>query len=240
MNFRWTRPGWSPLLAGWVFASLLATSAGGADTNQPHHAQWEPAIRAFEAADKAKAPPTNAVLFLGSSSIRKWTNAPAQFPGHQIINRGFGGSHLADAVVFVERIVIPYQPKIVVLYAGDNDLAAGKTPEQVASDFKEFTGKVHSVLPETRIAFIAIKPSPARARLLPQIKETNRLIGDFIAGKDKLTFIDVFGPSLTPDGRPRADLYLADNLHLNAAGYEVWASQVKPLLDKYDPPPEKK
>lgn len=231
MKIGLTRP-----LAIWVLASFLTLSARAAETNQPSHARWEPAIRAFEAGDIIKTPPTNAVVFVGSSSIRKWTNAPAQFPGHKIINRGFGGSHLSDSVAFADRIVIPYQPKLVVLYAGDNDLAAGKTPEQVFAAFQEFVDKVHAALPQTRIAFIAIKPCPARAKLLPQIRETNRLVADFIAGKEQLTFIDIFPPSLLPDGRPRADLYLADGLHPNETGYELWATLVKPVLDQFDPP----
>ena len=239
MNNRPLQSGLNRLRTILVLAALLAASAPAAETNRPHHVQWEPAIRAFEAADKTNAPPTNAVLFIGSSSIRKWTNAPAQFPGHKIINRGFGGSHLSDSAAFAERIAVPYSPKVVVLYAGDNDLAAGKTPAQVFASFKEFVAKVHAALPETRIAFIAIKPCPARVKMLPQAKETNQLIWNYIAGKDqqnKLTFIDIFPPSLTQDGRPRADLYLSDGLHPNATGYELWATLVKPVLDKYDPP----
>ncbi|MEI2724885.1 MAG: GDSL-type esterase/lipase family protein [Verrucomicrobiota bacterium] len=149
------------LLAGWFCASA-ATAAQDAATNPPHHLQWEKTIRAFEAADITNPPPQNAILLIGSSSIRKWTNAPGQFPDHRLINRGFGGSHLSDSVAFIERIVIPYQPRLVLLYAGDNDIAAGKSPAQVFADFKEFVAKVQGRLPQTRIAFIAIKPSPSR------------------------------------------------------------------------------
>jgi lysophospholipase L1-like esterase len=224
------------LLPGWLLASLLcgplAIGAQAAATNAPHHLQWEKAIQAFEAADKTNPPPRNAILLLGSSSIRLWKDAPAQFPEHRLINRGFGGSHLADSVAFTERIVLPYQPKLVLLYAGDNDIAAGKSPEQVATDFKAFVTKVQAALPATRIAFIAIKPSPSRLKFLPAIKTANRLIQESIAGQPQLEYVEVFTPMLGADGQPRAELFVGDQLHLNDAGYKLWAGIVKPVLEK--------
>lgn len=219
------------LLAGLLFWSA-ATTAQNVATNRAHHLQWETTIQAFEASDKTNPPPRNAVLLIGSSSIRKWTNAPAQFPDHRLINRGFGGSHLSDSVAFVERIVIPYQPKLIFLYAGDNDITAGKSPEQVVADFKAFVAKVQSALPETRIAFIAIKPSPSRMKFIPPIKTANRLVQEFIAGNPKLVYVDVFTPMLGADGQPRAELFVSDQLHLNDAGYKLWAGIVKPVLEK--------
>ena len=229
----------SPARPTWALALGLAlvlspALARAADTNQSHHLQYEPAIRAFEAADQTNPPPRGAVLFIGSSSIRKWTNAPAQFPAHQIINRGFGGSHLSDSVAFAERIVLPYRPRVVVLYAGDNDIAADKSPEVVLADFKTFVAKIHAALPETRIAFLAIKPSPSRMKFLAQIKSANRLIREFIAGNPKLVHVDVFTPMLGADGQPRAELFASDRLHLNDDGYKLWAGIVGPVLDKLD------
>lgn len=215
--------------------SLVAT-ARAADTNQPHHVRWEATITKFEARDKTNPPPRDAVVLIGSSSIVKWTNAPAQFPQHQIINRGFGGSHLGDSAAFVERIVTPYHPKLVVLYAGDNDIAAGKTSGQVFAAFKEFVAKVHAVQPRTPIAFISIKPSPSRAKFLPSIKEANRMIREFIAADQRLIYVDVFTPMLDPEGQPRRELFVKDMLHLNADGYKLWAGIVKPVLDKVVPP----
>lgn len=214
------------------FPSLLPA----ADTNQPHHLQYEPAIRVFGAADRTNPPPHDAVLFIGSSSIRKWTNAPTQFPEHHIINRGFGGSHLSDSVAFVERIVLPYRPRVVLLYAGDNDIAAGKSPEEVVADFKTFVAKIHAALPETRITFLAIKPSPSRMKFFEQTKSANRLIREFIAGNPNLDYVDVFTPMLAADGQPRAELFVSDRLHLNDDGYKLWAGIVGPVLDKLDPP----
>ena len=221
-------------LAVLTFAAVVAPLAPAlaAGTNAPPHARWETDIRAFEAADKTNPPPRNAVLFLGSSSIRLWKSAPAQFPGHTIINRGFGGSQVADSVAFVDRIVVPYQPRVIVFYAGDNDIAAGKTPERVLADFKEFVAKVHATLPETRIAFIALKPSPSRAKFLEQNRAANRLIRAFIAGQPKLTYVDIFTPMLGEDGQPREGLFVKDRLHLNDDGYKLWAGILKPVLDE--------
>jgi len=139
-----------------VSSALFSTSLLAAE---PAASPWEKEIRAFEAKDQQQPPPGGAVLFVGSSSIRLW-KLDESFPDVKTINRGFGGSHLADSVAFAERIVIPYRPKLIVLYAGDNDLAAGKTPERVLADFKQFVAKVEAALPETRIAFISIKPLP--------------------------------------------------------------------------------
>ncbi len=225
---------WAIAAAAVLFPWVAQTLAG--QTIQRDSSRWEPAIRAFEAADRTNPPPRNAVEFIGSSSIRLWTNAPSLLPGHCIFNRGFGGSHLADSVAFVDRIVIPYRPKLVVLYAGDNDISAGKSPEEVFADFKEFARKVHAALPQTKMAFISIKPCPAREKYLETVQTANRLIKEFIGSDGRLTYIDVFTPSLSAGGKPRAELYLKDGLHPNDTGYQLWASLVKPVLDKLDPP----
>lgn len=219
-----------------LLANLAGFSPLAADTNAPPQARWESDMQAFEAADKTNPPPRNAILFVGSSSIRLWKNAPAQFPKHMIINRGFGGSQLSDSVAFAERIVIPYQPRLIVLYAGDNDIAGGKTPERVLADYREFVAKVHESLPQTCIAYLAIKPSPSRAKHQAAMKRANDLIAKFSAGDERLLFIDVFTPMLGEDGQAREDLFVKDRLHLNEAGYKLWASIVKPVLDKVAPP----
>ncbi len=214
--------------------SLFAQTA--TDKPQSPEVRWGKEIRAFEAADKTNPPPRDAILFIGSSSIRLWTNLSQAFPGHKVINRGFGGSHLSDSVAFVNRIVTPYRPKLVVLYAGDNDIASGKSPEQVLDDFKAFAGRIRAALPNTRIAYVAIKPCPAREKFLDRVKTTNRLIQEYTTTDDRLLFVNIFPAMLTPEGRPRADLCIKDGLHPNAQGYELWASILRPLLDKYDPP----
>jgi lysophospholipase L1-like esterase len=202
----------------------------------PPEARWEKDIHAFEATDKTNPPPQDAVLFIGSSSIRLWTNLAQTFPGHKVINRGFGGSELSDSVAFANRIVIPYQPRLILLYAGDNDIAAGKSPERILNDFKAFAANVHAALPKTTIAYIAIKPCPAREKYLDHVKTANRLVQDYAASNNRLLFVDVFTPMLTKEGRPRADLCIQDGLHPNARGYDLWASIIRPILDKYDAP----
>lgn len=171
------------------------------------------------------------MLFVGSSSIRLW-KLEESFPDLDAINRGFGGSQLADAVHFAERIVIAYRPRLVVLYAGDNDLAAGKKPEQVLADFKQFAAKINAALPETQIAYLAIKPSIQRRALLARIRETNAAIKQFVSSEKRLTYVDVFHPMLTDDGQPRAELFRPDGLHLNAEGYKLWASVLQPVLTR--------
>ncbi|MCW5554670.1 MAG: hypothetical protein KIS67_21235 [Verrucomicrobiae bacterium] len=218
-----------------LLANLASFSPLAADTHAPPHARWESDIQTFEAADRTNLPPRNATLFVGSSTIRLWKDAPTQFRDHIIINRGFGGSHLSDSVAFADRIVIPYQPRLIVLYAGDNDIAGGKTPERVLADYREFVAKVHATLPQTRIAYLAIKPSPSRAKHQADMKRANDLIASFSTSDDRLLFIDVYTPMLGEDGKPREELFVKDRLHLNEAGYKLWASIVEPVLDKVAP-----
>jgi lysophospholipase L1-like esterase len=216
-------------LAGWVGVRSLAAET------RPTQAQWEPEIRAFESGDRAKPPALNGVLFIGSSSIRMWTNLAQSFPGHQVLNRGFGGSQISDSTAFVERIVLPYRPKLVVLYAGDNDIASGKSPERVLADYKDFVEKVRAGLPGTPIAFVSIKPCPARERFLPQVIRANDLIKSYGDSHSNLLFVDVFSAMVGPNARAPADLFLADGLHPNARCYALWASILRPVLDRYDP-----
>ena len=225
-----------PVVAFWAALTLSLSAQTATQIKQPPEARWGKEIRAFEAADRTNPPPKDAILFVGSSSIRLWTNLAQAFPGHKVINRGFGGSYVSDSVAFVPRIVTPYQPKLVVLYAGDNDIAGGKSPKRVLSDFKAFVGRIHATLPETPIAYIAIKACPARERFLASVKTANRLIQEYTASDKRLVFIDTFTPMLTKEGEPRADLVVRDGLHPNAQCYGLWASIIRPVLDKYDAP----
>jgi hypothetical protein len=193
-------------------------------------AKWEQDIRAFEAADRTNSPPRNAVLFIGSSSIRMWKSLAEDFKGMPVINRGFGGSQMTDSVFYADRIVIPYHPREIVVYAGDNDVAAGRTPQQVLGDFQAFVAKIRAALPGMKICYIAIKPSPARWKLVEQAREANRRIAQWTRTQAGLEFIDVFTPMLGEDGQPRAELLAKDKLHLNEKGYQLWTSIVRPYL----------
>ena len=192
--------------------------------------RYEKDIQAFEAADKETPPPEGAVLFTGASAIRLWKTLAQDFPEHKVINRGFGGSQMADSVYFADRIVIPYKPKMIVIQAGGNDINSGKPPEQVLADFKAFVEKVHSKLPETRIAFLCINPNPARWGQVENQKRANQLVKDYIATVKYLDYIDIFDAMLGPDGQPREDLFVADRLHPNDNGYQVRAAIIRKHL----------
>lgn len=210
-----------------VLFCLVASTLSAAERN---FGRWEKEIAAFEVADRKSPPPKDAVLFVGSSSIRLWKTLQSDFPDLPIINRGFGGSHIPDSTHFADRIIFPYQPSKVVLYAGDNDIASGASPEKVLADFQLFVEKVQTRLPKTKIYFLAIKPSPSRWYLSPQASEANRLVKRYARFRAKVEFIDVWSP-LIKNGRPDASLYEKDRLHLNRAGYERWIPAVKDALE---------
>jgi len=200
-----------------LLLTLFALSALGQTTNR-----WDKDIAAFEAQDKTNPPPKGAILFIGSSSIRLWKTLAEDLPEHKVINRGFGGSEIADSVHFVDRIVVPYQPKRIVMYAGGNDINGGKTPERVASDFKAFVSKVHAKLPETKISYISIAGNPARWAQVERVKTANALIREFTTIDKRLSFIDVFPHMLGKDGMPLPDIFVDDRLHMNEKGYAIW------------------
>ena len=212
-------------------AAPFAAAADPAAKAAPKADRWAAAIDKFTQTDAVNPPPRGAVVFVGSSSIVRWPNLARDFPRHQVVNRGFGGSQLADSVRYADRIVIPYAPRTVVLYAGDNDLNAGKTPATVFADFQAFVAKIHAAHPKTRIVFIAVKPSPSRWKIKDLGLETNRLIADFCAKDDRLRYVDVWTPMLDAKGEPRADLFVKDMLHINDAGYAIWAPLVAAALE---------
>lgn len=214
-------------------ALLLALAIASVATASP--ASWSRAIEQLTADDAAHPPRAGGIVFVGSSSIVKWDSLASDFPGENVIKRGFGGSELADSVYYADRIVLPYRPRAVVLYAGDNDLAAGKTPEQVFADFQAFVAKVHGALPHCRIVYIAAKPSPARWHLREKFQQANALIAAACAkDRERLRFVDVWAAMLGADGKPRTELFVADKLHMNAGGYAIWTPLVKAALsDKH-------
>ena len=194
--------------------------------------KWAKEIDSLTATDAANPPQAGAVVFVGSSSIRLWTSLAEDFPGIPTIRRGFGGSELADSVFYEDRIVIPYHPRLVVLFAGTNDLWAGKTPEAVAADFTAFRTKLHAALPQTRLIYIAITLAPSRARIHDQMRTANRLIAAVCATDPRCQFIDINPSMLGPNGgTPRSDLFREDQLHLLPAGYAIWTKVLAPYLN---------
>jgi lysophospholipase L1-like esterase len=192
--------------------------------------RFEAEIRAFEAADRASPPPLGGVVFIGSSSIKNWTDLAADFPGVPVLNRGFGGSTLADVVRYEDRILLPYRPRLVVLYAGDNDLAEGRTPERVLGDYRAFVERLRSAWPAARVAFVSIKPSPSRRAYIDRMRETNQSIRAETRRDSLQAYVDVFTPMLDASGQARPELFRADSLHMTRAGYLLWRALLTPLL----------
>jgi lysophospholipase L1-like esterase len=197
-------------------------------------AKWEKEIAALEAKDPVDTATRGGIVFIGSSSIKKWTTLAQDFPRHRVLNHGFGGSQMADSVHFAERIVLPYEPRFIVVYAGGNDLNAGKKPEQVCADFGAFVEKVRAKLPQTGIAYIAIAPNPKRWVQVEQVQAANALIADYIKGQPGLKFIDVYPRMLGADGLPLPNIFVADRLHMNAEGYKLWTEIVGAALPAPD------
>lgn len=193
---------------------------------------FEDEILKFEAADREHMPKPGGVLFVGSSSIRLWKSLKEDFPNLQVLNRGFGGSQIEDSVRLVDRIVVPYKPKAIVFFAGTNDLAAGKTPERVLSDYNAFVTKVWNKLPGVPIAFIAITPAPSRWANVKNIRQANDYIRNYTASRPGLRFVDVFPLMLDANGQPRPELFIEDRLHMKPAGYAIWVKAVTPVIDE--------
>ena len=197
---------------------------------QPDPDRWEKAMKAFEESDRANPPPKGGIVFLGSSSFRRW-DLEKSFPGKGLINRGFGGSQMADALRYLDRIVLPLEPRTLFLYEGDNDIGGGKSPETVESEFSELVARVHAKLPGTKIVFVSVKPSMRRWHLIEKVRDANARVRAIAEANSRVEYIDVDGPLLGPDGEPRRDLFVEDELHLNDAGYAIWAELVAPHLD---------
>ena len=209
---------------------LLLSLALGAAPVAAEPAHWAPDIDRLTAGDAANPPPANGIVFVGSSSIGLWTSLATDFPGLPVINRGFGGSELADSVYYLDRIVLPYHPKIVVLFAGTNDIWSGKTPEKVFGDFQAFRTKLHAALPEARLIYLSVTYAPSRQRVYDAFRTANRLIAADCATDPRCTFVDVSTPLLDANGHPRPELYREDQLHMLPAGYAIWTKVLAPYL----------
>ncbi len=194
---------------------------------------FEKEIIAYKESDKSGAPPKNGILFVGSSSIRLWNNLEEDFKDYPVINRGFGGSGIDHAIMYADDIIIPYAPKQIVIYSGENDVAGGKVK---AADmiwrFKRLFKKIRESLPNTHIVYISMKPSPSRVQFRPVMEESNKLIKEFLAKQPNTAYVDVFSLMLDASGNPRKDLFVSDDLHMNRKGYEIWKKAVEPVLLK--------
>jgi lysophospholipase L1-like esterase len=214
-----------------IFLFLLWTGILFAQDQKP--AFWDD-IQAFKKLDSISAPPKNAILFIGSSSFTMWKDVQKDFPGYTIINRGFGGSILLDQVRYVKEVVYPYKPKQVVIYCGENDVASSDTVTGniVASRFYKLFNLVRNKFPKAQISYISMKPSPSRELLLSKIIRGNELIKKYLAGKKNTAYIDVYKEMIDDEGKPRTDIFLEDNLHMNKEGYAIWKKLIQPYLLK--------
>ena len=210
--------------------AFLHTALG--DEANHNFGQWEKEISAFEQKDATNPPPKGGMVFIGSSTIRFWQTLAQDYPGEPVINRGFGGSEILDSTHFAPRILFPYEPRKVFLRAGGNDLANGKSVEQVFADFKDFAETVHAGLPAAKIYYISWSPSILRWKIHDQEKALNTLVAGYIADKPYLRYIETYDLPLGADGKPRAFLYRADGLHFDAAGYKLLAARVRPFVSE--------
>ena len=218
------------VLAVAVLLAALSGPAPAGEVPDPDPERFADAIAAFVAWDSKNAVPESPLLFVGSSSIRLWPTAAA-FPGLPVVNRGFGGSELSDILHYYDRVIRPYAPSQIVLYAGDNDVAAGKSAERVFADFRRIADRVATDFPNTELVFISIKPSKARWQFWPVMQEANRLVAAYAEGRERVRYADLATPLLDNSGQPK-DVYLDDGLHLDARGYDLWQAALAPYMKR--------
>jgi hypothetical protein len=207
----------------------------GSETNHDF-AVWEKAISTFERTDATNPPPKGAIEFIGSSTIARWKTLAQDFPGAPVFNRGFGGSEIVDSTHYADRIIVPYAPAKIFFRAGGNDLWAGQSSEQVFADFQEFAALVHAKLPATEIYFISWNPTPSRWKQHEAEKTLNTLVAGFVQDKPWLKYIETYDLPLDAGGQPRSELFVADQLHFNAAGYQLLADRVRPFVTNSSTP----
>lgn len=213
-----------------VFLLLLLSQHSIAQEQPPF---WND-IQKFKKEDSIKMPPARAILFVGSSSFTKWTDVQEYFPKKTIINRGFGGSTLPDVIRYADEIIYPYNPKQVVIYCGENDLAVSDTvtSSDVYNRFVTLFDMIRNHLPDANIAFVTLKPSPSRRHLWPKMVEANKMVKEFLATKRNTEFINVYNDMLNADGTAKSEIFLSDSLHMNAKGYAIWKKDFQPYLVK--------
>ncbi|MES1225238.1 MAG: GDSL-type esterase/lipase family protein [Bacteroidota bacterium] len=224
-------------MKGKLFAAFLIVFLLGLDSTvfaQKEQTPFWDEIQAFKKQDSIQPQPQHAILFVGSSSFTKWKDVQDYFPGYPIINRGFGGSSLPDVIRYADDVIFPYNPKQVVIYCGDNDLAASDTvtAQIVFERFKILFSMIRGNFKGISIAYISIKPSPSRQKLMPKMLQANTLIKAFLKKKKNTAFIDVYQKMLTADGQPIDSLFIEDKLHMNKDGYAIWQKEIQPYLLK--------
>lgn len=196
--------------------------------------RFEKAIGSYEAADKYKAPQRGGTLFLGSSTFTLWGHElESEFARFQALNRGFGGCTIPEIDHYLERICFPYRPRLIVFYAGTNDIAEGHPAEQVRADFEKLVVHLREGLPKTRLAYVSMAMPPSRVQFEKQYLHANAMIRVYCRNSPGLDFIDVSGLLLDKQGRPRPEFYKADMLHMKPSGYAKWTPVLREYLDQH-------
>lgn len=225
---------WRPLALLFLLTlAIEARAQSNLSTAVPGN-RFENNVRAYEAANSTNPPPQNAILLVGDSQFFRWKTLAEDLPDFTIVNRGIDSFQTSDLVYFADRLVVPYHPRMIVLHVGGNDVHVGKSPEQTLADFKSFVAKVRAHFPSVPIAFSSLTPGPGRWEEAPKRKETNRVLKQYIATQPNLLFIDLWDAMLTPEGKPRQDLWVADGVHPNHAGYLLRVKIMRPLLGEPD------
>jgi lysophospholipase L1-like esterase len=220
------------LLAACSVAEPVAATTAPVKMLPRNFEKWEKNVAAFEKSDAQNPPPKHAVLFVGASTIVRWKSLAEDYKGTVVLNRGFGGNQIADSTHFAERMIFPYEPKMIFLRAGGNDLHMGRSADEVFGDFKDFVAKMRTRLPEVPIAYIALSPSPARWNEREAGDKLNALISGYIKTQKNLLFVDTSKISLGADGQARPELFVADRLHFSEEGYKLLVEAVRPYLPK--------
>ena len=197
-------------------------------------ARWEPEFARFEAQARTNPPPPGHVLLLGSSSFRLWTNVNEALPGRVVVNRGFGGSQFSDVLEHFDRLApASFRPAAILIYEGDNDLAADKSPAAVAAEARELVRRLRVRYPAARIGLLAVKPSPKRSALLGNQRDLNARLAALARARRGVDLLDVATPLLDAQGRPDPAWFVEDELHLNAAGYDLWRGVLRPWVERH-------
>ncbi len=193
--------------------------------------KWADADAEFKKKDAENPPGEGSIVFFGSSSFRMW-DVERFFPDLNVINRGFGGSTMPDAIHFAERWVVPLKPKCILIYEGDNDIKNGFSANEVFANYQTLIEKFDKALPNTPVIFVPIKPSISRWTIWPEMKKANKLVADFSANRKNLYYADIATPMFEFNGLPKAFLFKNDGLHLNDVGYDIWKSVIGPIIEK--------
>jgi len=211
--------------------SFTVTITFAQNADDPDPLRFESQIQIFQDWDRKNSFVENAILFTGSSSIRSWNTATA-FPDYPVLNRGFGGSHLSDVNAHYESVIAPYKPSLLVLYAGDNDVAYGKSSDQIITDYTQLAKRFLADFPNGKLLFVSIKPSNSRWEFWPIMKEINKTVENYNQKQERLYYVDLASPLLDENHKPDPSFFLDDFLHLNENGYKVWTEAIEPVILK--------